>query len=308
MSMLATQAPREAQTIPVYVQIIDLTPKTIDLVLPAYLPASDLTQRVARDADLGAFWPDGSRRIFYLRARGRLMQPTERLQDLGVVPYELLHLLPEPPKGSGVQERPPEYPPNMGYFGAGNLNVLASLLVIFAWTAGWSIALTVDTGVLTSLLPATGLALLCTSFARHVWGGLGSQVRIPITGFVFFGITFTSAVALGLSFSAVVNPDWQDLLVSLGPAFISGTIGVPFAWLAWFGAVEPLPPVSRKEVADQVANVTYPCGICGGKVTQEVKADCVYGCGRVFHAGCYEAKRALGDARGCAVCGYRPPA
>ena len=123
MSVGAYQVPRDAGTVPVHVQVIDMKPFSLDLVVPTYLPARDLTQRVARDAGLGAYWPDGTRREYWLRARGRLLQAEEKLQDLGVVPYELLHLLPQPPPGSGLEERPPEYPVNKGYAAAGNLNV-----------------------------------------------------------------------------------------------------------------------------------------------------------------------------------------
>ena len=295
------QGPKDAQTIPVHVQVVDLEPMTLDVILPDYLPAADLTQRVARDAKLGAFWPDGSRRIFYLRARGRLMQPTERLKDLGIVPYELLHLLPEPPAGSGVQERPPEYPANRGYAGAGLANTAAGFSLLVVWTAAWSTAMFYDLGVLTGLFPALGLAMISISFARHVWGGLGSQIRIPITGITLF----VSLLVMAAFLPALVY-DPRDVAIALVPALAAGFLTCLVGWLAWYGAVEPLPKITRKEVVDASANVTFPCGICGGEVTQEVKADCVYGCGRVFHAGCYEAKRALGDARGCAVCGYVP--
>ena len=57
-------APQDAQTVPVHVQVIDLDPFALDMVVPTYLPASDLTQRVARDAGLGAYWPDGSSDFF----------------------------------------------------------------------------------------------------------------------------------------------------------------------------------------------------------------------------------------------------
>jgi len=299
---LPGQAPRDAQTVPVNVQVIDLEPRAIDLILPAYLPASDLTQRIARDADLEAFWPDGRRRIFYLRARGRLMQPTERLQDLGVVPYELLHILPEPPE-AGVQERPPEYPPNRGYAGAGNFNVAMTFAVMLAWTGAWSLALTVDQGWITGLFPGLGLSLICTSLARHMWGGQGSSVKIPVTGLAMFVPLW---MLTPIPTVVLMSTPWRDLAIAMGPAVIAGSIGVMLGWLAWYGAVEPLPKVTRKEVQDAVANITFPCGICGGSVTQDVKADCVFGCGRVFHVGCYEHKRALSDASSCAVCGYHP--
>lgn len=300
--MQMRQAPKDAETVPVHLQIVDVEPKSLTLTLPAYLPASDLTQRIARDAELEAFWPDKSRRVYYLRARGRLMQPTERLKDLGIVPYELLHVLPEPPKDSGIVERPPEYPANKGYSGAGNVNIAFGLLVILAWTSAWSMALTVDQGPLTGLLPGVGLSLLCTSLARHLWGGEGSAIRVPLTGLVFFVPFLLMASVPALAVAA----SWQTLAITMGPAFIAGVIGLLVGWLAWYGAVEPLPKVTRREVESAVANVTFPCGICGGQVSQDVKADCVFGCGRVFHRGCYEAKQALGQADGCAVCGYRP--
>jgi hypothetical protein len=41
-------------------------------------------------------------------------------------------------------------------------------------------------------------------------------------------------------------------------------------------------------------------------VTVDVKAECSFRCGRVFHQGCYQAKNALGDGMSCAVCGFVP--
>jgi hypothetical protein len=300
------RAPQDARTVTVHLQVVDLEPRALTLTLPDYLPASDLTQRIARDAELEAFWPDKSRRVYYLRARGRLMQPTERLKDLGIVPNELLHLLPEPPPDAGIATRPPEYPPNQGYAGAGNLNIAFSFLLILSFTAAWSMALTVElgsvAGAITGVFPALGLSLMCTSLARHLWGGdNGGAIRVPLTGFAIYMPVLMMAAVPAL----VASPSFQTLAVTTGPAFAFGVIGTMFGWLAWYGAVEPLPPVTQREVQDQMANVTFPCGICGGQVVQDVKADCVYGCGRVFHRGCYEAKQALGQANSCAVCGYR---
>lgn len=296
------QAPQDAGTVPVHVQVIDLEPFSLDMVVPTYLPAADLTQRVARDAGLGAYWEDGTRRKFYLRARGRLLEDHEKLEDLGIVPYELLHLLPQPPEGSGLDERPPEYPPNRGYAGAGNLNVVASLVLVLTWTAAWAVALTVDQRPFVGFFPGVGLSLLATSFSRHLWGGLGSAVRIPLTGL----LVYASLLALVGIPAFMAGADPVPLAIALGSAFIGGTFGVMLGWLAWYGAVEPLPKVTLKEVKDAAAAVTWPCGICGGPVTQDIKADCVHGCGRVFHAGCYRAKQAIASADTCAVCGYRP--
>ena len=63
-----------------------------------------------------------------------------------------------------------------------------------------------------------------------------------------------------------------------------------------------------QEIKQAEARVTWPCAICGGPVTADVKAECTFACGRVFHQGCYTAKNALGDGRACAVCGFVPAA
>ncbi|MBA2322024.1 MAG: hypothetical protein H0V89_12820 [Deltaproteobacteria bacterium] len=296
-------APQDAGTVPVRVQVIDLEPFALDMVVPTYLPTKDLTTRVARDAGLGAFWPDGARRTFYLRARGRLLGDEEKLQDLGIVPNELLHLLPEPPAGSAVEERAPEYPPSKGYTAAGHLNVASGLALVLAWTVGWSLALSVSPTAGMGLLPGIGLSLLATSFARHLWGGSGSRFRVPLTGgLVYFPLVLLAAIGPILGGA---NP--RDLALALGPAGIGGFLGILLAWLAWAGAVEPLPKITAKQVQEAVAAMTWSCGICGGVVTQDNKADCTLACGRVFHAGCYKARQAL-SSEGCSVCGYGPSA
>jgi hypothetical protein len=302
MSGVGYQVPQDAGTVPVHVQVIDMEPFALDMIVPTYLAASDLTQRVARDAGLGAFWDDGTRRLFYLRARGRLLGDEEKLEDLGVVPHELLHLLPQPPEGSGVEERPPEYPPNQGYAGAGNLNVAGGSMIILGWTAVWAVALTVEQSVTLGLLPGVGLSLLVTSFARHLWGGVGSAIKIPLTAMTLF----VPLLVLAAVPAVVSGASFQTLGLTLAAAFISGLFGIMLGWLAWYGAVEPLPNVTKKQVQEAAAAVTYPCGICGGQVTQDVKVDCRFGCGQVFHDGCYRAKEALASGDGCGVCGFRP--
>jgi hypothetical protein len=302
MTAFPPLAPQDAGTVPVRVQVIDLEPFALDMVVPTYLPAKDLTQRVARDAGLGAYWPDGTRRLFYLRARGRLLGEEEKLQDLGVIPYELLHLLPEPPPGSPVEERPPEYPPAKGYAAAGNLNAAMGLMTVLTWTGLWALALTVQPDALTGLLPGIGLSLVSTSFARHLWGGTGSAFRVPLTGaLVYFPLVALAGIP---AFFAGVSG--RDLLLVLSPAVIGGFLGIILAWLAWAGAVEPLPRVTARQVKEAEAALVWQCAICGGTVTQDVKADCQFKCGRVFHGGCYRAKQALSAEGGCAVCGYKP--
>jgi uncharacterized ubiquitin-like protein YukD len=299
MSVAGYQVPQDAGTVQVHVQVIDVEPFALDMVIPTYLPTRDLTQRVARDAGLGAFWEDGTRRKFYLRARGRLLSDEEKLEELGIVQGELLHLLPEPPEGSGVEERPPEYPPNKGYAGAGNIAVVGSLVLVLLWTAAWATTLTVAQGVIVGLFPGVGLSLLCTSLARHLWGGVGSSVKIPATG----AILFIPLLLLASLPAFVVGIQLGPLAMAIGPAFVGGMFGILLGWLAWYGAVEPLPKVTEKQVQEIQAQVTWPCGICGGPVTPEVKADCSAGCGRVFHTGCLQAKQAMGGGTGCPACG-----
>jgi hypothetical protein len=311
------QPPRDAQTVPLRVQVIDMEPFALDLVVPTYIPASDLTQRIARDAGLGAYWNDGTRRLFWLRARGRVMQDHERLEDLHVVPYELVHLLPQPPIGSGVQERPPEYPLNRGYAGAGWGSAISGLVLVLVFTAVWGLGLVqvfhpdnTDVGwtdevarFAMSLLPPMALALLVTSFARHLLGGRGSSIQVP--GLAFVMVVPMWIVALVPLLVLVDLEPTQIALVAV-PAVLAGFLGIILGWLAWYGAVEPLPKVTKAAVQKQEAEAVYPCGICGLPVAPEVRAGCQFGCGRVFHSGCLQARTAVHKGAGCAVCGFVP--
>ena len=298
--------PAEAQTVEVRVQVIDVDAHALDLVLPTYLAAKDLTQRIARDGNLGAYWPDGKRRQFWLRARGRLMQDHEKLSDLGVMSGELLHLLPQPPEGSEVIERPPEYPETRGYAAAGYLNIAMGLAVIGSWWVLWAVALTVSQNVVLGLLPPTALAVMCTTFARHVWGGPGSSFKIPATGMVLY-LPLWLLVGFPAFFLSGADPVGMALV--LVPSLVCGILGVTMSWLAWYGAVEPLPKVTRAQAQQAAGPATVPCGICGLGVDlndHELRADCGYGCGKIFHSGCLAAKESVHMGDGCAVCGYQP--
>lgn len=290
----------DAGTVPVRVQVIDLEPFAIDLVVPSYLPASDLTQRVARDAGLGAYWEDGTRRTFWLRARGRVMQDHERLEDLGVIPGELLHLLPQPPPGSGVHERPPEYPENKGYAAAGNLNVISGLLIVGLWTLGWAGGIFYGLSVPVAAFPSAGLALLSTSFVRHLLGGDGGEPTIPAVAVGVFlplmGLAYAPTIFLG-------STEGQDLIVAALVSLATGITCVIVGWLAWYGAVEKLPERTRAQAVQEEAEAVYSCGICGLAVEPTVRAPCQYNCGQVFHVGCYQARLSLHRGDGCGVCG-----
>lgn len=297
-----------AQTVPVRVQVIDVEPFALNIVVPTYLPARDLTQRIARDAGLGAYWDDGTRRLYWVRARGRLMRDEERLEDLGIVPNELVHLLPQPPRGGEVHEQRPQYPPTHNYAAAGTLNVVSSLAMILAWTAGWSMALTASQAQWVGLLPSVGLSLLATSFARHLVGGQGSSIKVPILGLLVFVPLVIIAVVPPLFLATNLDPDMAQrglaMLIAVGPGFLAGVFGVMLAWLAWYGAVEPLPKQVVEEARTEAPDP--PCALCGLPVSADVLHTCQYGCGRVFHTGCYQARASVHSGDGCAVCGWKP--
>lgn len=296
---------QDQQTVKVRVQVIDMNSFTLDLRVATYLPARDLTQRIARDAGLDAYWPDGHRRLYWLRARGRLLQDGEKLSDLGVINGELVYLLPEPPAGSGVLEQPPDYPENRGYAGKGTLTLLGTVLGVIVWALCWGAALSVVRDAATVMLPGLGMGMICCAFARHAWGGRGSSPRIAITGILLF------LFVLVLTFLApvlITGEDWRLVYAQSVPGMITGLIGVMIGWLAWWGPVEALPTIQVQSAAPvaEVAAVV-PCGLCGGNVTVDVRMECPYGCGRFFHVGCHKAKVSVyrGDPRLCAVCDAR---
>lgn len=290
----------QAQTIQVRVQVIDVRSQTLDLILPTYLPARDLTQRVARDAGLDAFWPDGRRRLYWLRARGRLMTDDERLLDLGVVQNELIHLLPEPPAGSGVVEQNPDYPQSQGYAARGTFALVGSVLAVLLWVIGWGVALSVDRGLLVTTIPGFGLGIVTCSMARHVFGGDGWRARVPAAG---MGIAIL-AVALAMVIPMLLGEDPATVFSQSVPGLVTSLAGVLFAWLAWWGAVEPLQKLAPNEEAVSEVAAVVACAICGQPTDPSVRMDCVYQCGKVFHVGCYQARKAVyrGDPRTCEVC------
>ncbi len=294
---------QNAQTVQVRVQVIDMKSQTLDLTLPNYLPAKDLTQRVARDAGLQAYWPGGRRRLYWLRARGRLMQDEERLLDLGVVPGELIHLLPEPPPGSGVQEQDPDYPETRGYTAKGTLALVGSMSATMVWALAWGVALSVDRSLPVVLLPGLGLGLLCCSMARHLFGGEGYRARVAGVGLIFALALVTLAFAGPIAVGAEPGTVYSESV----PGFVMAMIGVLLAWLAWWGAVEPLPPARPKHEEVEAVAATVTCSICGLGVDETVRLDCTYRCGKIFHSGCHAARTSVyrGDQNLCAVCGVQ---
>lgn len=308
----------DQNTVRLRVQVIDLHAQLLDLQVPTYLPARDLTARIARDAGLEAFWADQRRRLYWIWARGRRMEEHERLADLGVVNGELVYLLPQVPAGSGVVEQLPAYPETRDYVGAGWLVLAGSLVGVLAWAVLWGTAIVWDRSIGVVTLPGLALGFLCVSVARHAWGGRGNRVRVAATALVL-QLTLSLIAFLAPAIvpivqnllaepgaTPVVVPDLLDAYQDGAPGIVLGMVGVLLGWLAWWGGVEPLPPreVVQAEKAAQTTQLPA-CGVCGLAVDPTVRADCVHGCGQVFHSGCYKARQAVyqGSAGRCAVCG-----
>ena len=297
---------QDAQTVTVRVQVVDMQPFTLDLQVPTYLPARDLTQRIARDAGLEAYWQDGRRRLYWLRARGRLVAEQECLADLAVVTGELVYLLPEPPAGSGVMERTPAYPKNHGYRAKGTVALLGTLVGTFVWTVAWGIALGELRNIFTVALPATGLGLITTSFARHAWGGEGNRPRVAFTSV----LVLLPCVVLALVIAMYASGDsFADVYRETAAGLVFGVIGVMTGWLAWWGAVEPLPvrPQTVEETVEEGSAVVV-CALCGENVLPDVRTECPNGCGSFFHSGCYRARLSVlphGQIP-CPVCSAEP--
>ena len=300
--------PKEAGTVGVRVQVIDIEPFSLDMTVPTYLPARDLTQRVARDAGLGAFWPDGTRRKFYLRARGELLSEEDTLADYGVVQGELLHLLPEPPPGSSVEERAPNYPtvePKV----RSRLRILGVQVVVLGfWTLLWGMALSVLPGAIVGLVPGLGLAMLCVATSRRIQKTRTSALRVPLVGLAIYLVCAALAASGAALYLSAEEQDLSSLWVAVGYASFAALPGILVGWLSWYGAVEPLPEVTEAEALAASALVTYPCAICTLPVEVTAVQHCQYGCGRVFHQGCFQARVAVAASEGCAVCGYVPQA
>ena len=279
---------QDAQTVTVRVQVVDMQPFTLDLQVPTYLPARDLTQRIARDAGLEAYWQDGRRRLYWLRARGRLVGDQECLSDLAVVNGELVYLLPEPPASSGVMERPPNYPKNHGYQAKGTIALLGTLFGTFLWTVAWGVALGELRNNYTVALPAAALGLITTSFARHAWGGQGNRARVAFTSVS----VLLPCVVLALVIAMYISGDaLTEVYRETAAGLIFGLVGVMTGWLAWWGAVEPLPirnTVIEETVEEGAAVVA--CALCGQNVLPDVRTECPNGCGAFFHTGCYRAR------------------
>jgi uncharacterized ubiquitin-like protein YukD len=288
----------EQNTVSLRVQVIDMEPKMLDLRLPKFLKASDLSQRIAREAGLQAYWSDRTRKSYELRARGRLLSPNETLLDLGVVDNELLYILPQIRPGTPLQEQQPEYPAEST--SAATLLVLITLLVsIMFFSINWGFSLVVEAEWSTLCLPAMGVGVLCSSFSRHAWGGRAMDVRVIGSAVLLYMMALIPCFLVSL-----ILPIDEGFLHRMLPGIITGIVGLLVSWLAWWGAVEPLAKREAAPQAEAAQQAQYACAICGGGITEDMLAQCVHQCGRFFHKGCYQASAAAyrGPQGFCHVC------
>lgn len=289
-------------TVRLRVQVIDTDPQILDLQVPTYLLARDLTQRIARDAGLTPYWPNRTRREYRLRARGRMLDGAEKLDALGVIDGELVYLLPEPPDDQ-VVEHTPELPERRGHRPSWWPITVVAVAANLTWTAAWALALATSPTLWVATLPGLAQGLLAVSTARRLWGPPGSRLRVGLTGLL---------LAIGLTVVAGISPllagqTPTDTAMAGLPALLAATIGSLVGWLAWWGQVEPLPPEVVAPKVEVAAGAHPACAVCGLPVEPEVRQDCGYACGKVMHVGCYRARQSMfrGDRSTCAVCGNR---
>jgi hypothetical protein len=290
--------PQQAGTVPVRVQVIDLNPRIVDLVVPTFLAADDLTQRVARDVGLGGWWEDGTRRQFLLRARGRVLGGHERLQDVGIVPYELLHLLPEPRQGAPVQERPLgvtlplSVPPSRA-------TIVWRTIALVVWVGLFSLSASTAPTLASSWAGGFGLGFLAVN-AAHGWThGRRGLWPGPIALIVAV-VAIAAPLALGI---ASVPFPFDRLGIGL-----MTLIGLAMGWLGgllvWLGPIVEPDIAARRQVAGGAQQPSQVlCGVCGMPALPDVQELCRHGCGLVFHRGCVRAREAVAAPGACAVCG-----
>jgi hypothetical protein len=284
-------------TASVVVVVVDLVPARLAMTVPTYLLAADLSQRIARDAGLEAYWPDGTRRTWTLRARGRILEDGERLADLGVGDSEMVWLLPEPPAGSPALERAYVDRPDTR---AGPLELGARAGALVLLGGAWAAGATALPSWWTGLWPALGVGVLASRLSARAWGGRAMALRVPITaGLLGTGLALVASAAPLVGSAAPV----AERIQVGGGAFLGVLTGILVGWLASLGAVDPL-PVREATSAEGPAR-SVACGVCGGPVDAAVLATCPHAgdCARAFHAGCMRARQAVARGAGCAVCG-----
>lgn len=315
--MTSAQDTKASRTVRVRIQVVDVAPQLLDVDVANYLPSKDLSQRVAKDAGLMAYWPDGRRRHYWLRARGRILHPDERLVDMGVINNELLHLLPEPESGGAVQERPlgieAAAPPR------GRLQVWGLRLVMSGvWSMCWILVMRES---MDPVVAALGSAVLAAFWSTWMNAG-GEEERSFVTaivrgawGWLPWALVACVMVEQSVEACALLLEDtgnWNSPKMRpcidasrVGLVILaSGGLGLVWGWLA---SLPILPRLSRG--IERVAVAAYqsvaeaPCGVCETSVGGLEQVSCPYNCARVFHSGCLKTSMSMSrDDTRCPMC------
>ena len=252
--------------------------------MPVYLKASDLSQRINRDAGLEPFWPNRKRKLYWMRARGRLLQDHDTLQELGVIDNELIYILPQPLPEMGVVEQNPDYPKVNDYLGQGLPLLVFMLFAIITWSFCWGFAINASRHLLVSILPSMGVSVLCISFSRHAWGGILPTQRLEVRHFFLYtlSVLFASLTPL-VTFEMTFT---EFILFAVPVLFPVSRLAHGLACLVGLCGTTSQTPCGREE-----RRVSTTCAICQPAIEEEVLTGCKYGkCGQAFHVGCRQAR------------------
>ena len=289
------------------IQVIDQHPQQIDVSVPQYIPVSDLSQRVIRDAGMQSHWVNKLRRHYYIFARGRMLDASETLESIGLIDGEVIYLLPQPDARVGVVEQNPEYPEVKPYLGQGIQQLLLTLGALLSFSFLWGMALTAEQSMLLTILPSLGLSTLCVGVARHAWGGWAFNIRVGGTALILYLVALMPPLFAPV---LITGMELGEFIRIFAPGIFLGFAGLMISWLAWWGPVEPL---NRQRVQEQrQADEEQPlpiCGICQRGVEPEyqvlnVQCHVCQGQQNIFHKGCLTAKYNSNtrDPRLCPVC------
>ena len=218
------------------------------------------------------------------------MEEQETLSDLQIVPHETLHLLPEPPAGSGVVEQEGFAPDVAGP--EGTLRTVLALTWPLVWAFLWGLALTVEREWYATLVPGLVLGMLSTSMARRIVRFSGRDHKLLLLS---AGLNVL-LLPLALVPSIYLGQGALDVLLESSPGVVAVFLGSLIGWIAWWAPIEPLPARVRAESGISTAaseDVEALCGLCGGVVERAVQVPCPCGNGILLHRGCFNARRAV---------------
>jgi len=230
------------------------------------------------------------------------MEEQETLSDLQIVPYETLHLLPEPPAESGVLEQ--EGVAAESASSDASVRVAMALVWPVVWAFLWGLSLTVEREWYATLVPGLVLGMLCVSMAKRI---IPLEGRDPKLLGLAVGLCVL-LLPLALVPAIYLGQGAGTVLAESSPGVIAALLGALVGWIAWWAPIEPLPERVRTESGIETYSedqIQAACGLCGGAIEPSVQMACPCGSGVQFHKGCFNARRAVAYSEdgSCAFCG-----